>query len=133
MESSASVRLRAGCADYHLHTPLCRHATGWPVDFAARAVDLGLDEIGFADHNPMPELFDDWRMRLDELPRYFEAVQNARALFPQLTIRIGLECDFIEGRQSWIEKLSAMAEWDYLIGSVYSLSTLYLVPVSLTR
>ena len=40
-------------ADYHMHTPLCRHAAGEPVDYARRAVEIGLDEIGFSDHSPM--------------------------------------------------------------------------------
>ena len=109
------------CADYHLHTPLCRHASGWPVDFAARAVEIGLREIGFADHNPMPARFDEWRMLREELPRYFEAVEKAREQFPQLMIRLALECDFIEGNEMWIEELTAMAPWDYLIGSVHYL------------
>jgi histidinol-phosphatase (PHP family) len=111
----------SGFSDYHVHTPLCRHATGWPSEFAARAVFLGLDEIGFSDHNPMPFEFDDWRMRIEELPHYLEAVEEARSAFPQLTIRLGLECDFLPGHEAWIEKLRAMAEWDYLIGSVHYL------------
>ncbi len=111
----------ASLTDYHLHTPLCRHAAGWPVDFASVALDKGFSEIGFADHNPMPEPFDDWRMLLDELPRYLAAVETARKQFPELTIRLGLECDFLPGRESWIESLAAMADWDYLIGSVHYL------------
>ena len=113
--------LYASLTDYHLHTPLCRHATGWPVELAAAAVQLGLKEIGFADHNPMPEPFDDWRMLREELPRYFEAVEVARRRFPQLTIRLGLECDFLPGGEEWIEELAGMAEWDFLIGSVHYL------------
>jgi len=108
-------------ADYHVHTPLCHHATGWPVDFARRAVELGLGELGFADHNPMAEYFDDWRMLREELPRYREEVEKARAAFPQLPIRLGLECDFLADREAWIEELSAMADWDFLIGSVHYL------------
>ncbi len=108
-------------ADYHMHTPLCHHATGNPVDYARVAIERGLDEIGFADHNPMPEQFDDWRMSLTDLPRYFDLVAEARGKFPQLTIRLGLECDFIAGHESWIEKLAGMAEWDFLIGSVHYL------------
>jgi len=108
-------------SDYHVHTPLCHHATGWPVEFARRAVELGLGELGFADHNPMPEHFDDWRMAREDLPRYLEEVAKARAEFPQLPIRIGLECDFIEGSQGWIEELAGLAEWDFLIGSVHYL------------
>jgi len=108
-------------ADYHIHTPLCHHATGWPTEFAARAVELGLEEIGFADHNPMPAHFDDWRMAREDLPRYLEEVEKARAAFPQLRIRVGLECDFLDGREAWIEELRGMADWDYLIGSVHYL------------
>jgi histidinol-phosphatase (PHP family) len=89
------------------------------VDLAQAAVTAGLSEIGFADHNPMPEPFDDWRMDLDDLPRYLEKVEEARARFPELTIRLGLECDFIAGREQWIEQLAGMADWDYLIGSVH--------------
>lgn len=111
----------ASLADYHTHTPLCRHAEGWPVDYARVAVERGLGELGFADHNPMPEQFDDWRMLRDELPRYIEAVEEARAQFPQLNIRLGLECDFIPGHEWWIEELAGMADWDYLIGSVHYL------------
>ena len=50
-------------ADYHMHTPLCHHATGEPTDYAAQAECAGLREIGFSDHSPMPrDDFDDWRM-----------------------------------------------------------------------
>ena len=109
-------------SDYHIHTPLCLHASGWPIEYAARAVDLGLDEVGFSDHNPMPEYFDNWRMLREDLPRYIEEVEKARAAFPQLKIRIGLECDYLAGREAWIEELAGMAQWDFLIGSVHYIS-----------
>ena len=32
-----------------MHTPLCHHATGEPVEYARRARELGLSEIGFTD------------------------------------------------------------------------------------
>jgi histidinol-phosphatase (PHP family) len=108
-------------ADYHVHTPLCHHATGWPVEFARRAQELGLGELGFADHNPMEAYFDDWRMLREDLPRYLEEVESARAAFPQLPIRLGLECDFIAGREAWIEELRGLARWDFFIGSVHYL------------
>ena len=108
-------------ADYHVHTPLCLHATGWPTEFAARAVELGLGELGFANHNPMPEYFDDWRMLRGDLPRYLEEVEKARALYPQLNIKLGLECDYLAGREGWIEELRGLANWDFFIGSVHYL------------
>ncbi len=111
----------SGLTDYHVHTPLCRHAQGWPVEMAARAVELGFSEIGFADHNPMPSFFDDWRMLREELPQYLRDVEEARQRFPQLSIRLGLEVDFLDGCEDWWDELSAMAEWDFWIGSVHYL------------
>lgn len=111
----------AGLSDYHLHTPLCRHADGAPSEYARAAVGLGLAEIGFADHNPMPEPFDDWRMDLDQLPRYLDWIAETRVQFVDLPIRLGLECDFFPGQTAWIERLAGRAPWDYLIGSVHYL------------
>jgi histidinol-phosphatase (PHP family) len=39
----------------------------------------------------------------------------------KLPIRIGLECDFLAGRETWIEELAQCAEWDFFIGSVHYL------------
>lgn len=105
--------------DYHTHTPLCLHAEGSPLDYARKAQAMGLAEIGFSDHNPMPEPFDNWRMALADLPRYFEWVEEARAALPGYPIRLALECDYLEGREGWIEQTVQMAGWDYLIGSVH--------------
>ena len=103
--------------DYHLHTPLCKHAVGRPLEYVEAAKKSGITEIGFADHNPMPEPFDDWRMAADQLPAYLDFVAEARVSgFP---VRLGLECDFIPGYESWIERLAGQAPWDYLIGSVH--------------
>ena len=106
-------------SDYHLHTPLCLHAEGHPREYAAQALALGLAEIGMSDHNPMPAYFDDWRMLISDFPRYLEMVDEARADVPQIPIRLALECDFLAGSQSWIEKQSRMADFDYLIGAVH--------------
>lgn len=106
-------------ADYHTHTPLCRHAIGSPEEYVQAAIDAGLAEIGFSDHSPMPRPFDDWRMRIEELPRYLETVQSAREKWAPFPVRLGLEVDYIAGQEPWIEQLAGMAEWDYLIGSVH--------------
>jgi len=109
--------------DLHMHTPLCRHATGEPVDYARRAIELGLKEIGFSDHSPMrQDDFDDWRMRFDQLSEYVENVRRAQKEFPQLTIRLALEVDYLPGHEDWIRELSGLHDWDYLIGSVHYVS-----------
>jgi histidinol-phosphatase (PHP family) len=110
-------------ADYHMHTPLCRHAVGEPLEYAARAVESGLREIGFSDHSPMErDDFDEWRMRFDQLDEYVAKVNQARKQFPQLNIKLALEVDFIPGYEDWIRKLAARHPWDYLIGSVHYVS-----------
>ena len=107
-------------ADYHMHTPLCRHAKGEPREYAARALEIGLDEIGFSDHSPMREDgFDEWRMRSGELPRYVEMVKEARRAYPNLTIKLGLEVDYLPGHEPWIREMASMHDWDYFIGSVH--------------
>ncbi len=51
-------------ADYHMHTPLCRHAAGEPAEYAKQAAAIGLTEIGFSDHSPMQR--DRFRQLADE-------------------------------------------------------------------
>jgi len=107
-------------ADYHMHTSLCRHAKGEPSDYARRAIERGLDEIGFSDHSPMPrDDFDDWRMRLDQLSDYVARVDRARREAPSLTIKLALEVDFIPGQEEWVRDLAGRHPWDHLIGSVH--------------
>ena len=110
-------------ADYHMHTPLCRHATGEPVDYAKRATEIGLTEIGFSDHSPMrKDNFDNWRMNFSQLDEYVEKVRKAQKDFPQLTIRLALEVDYLPGGEDWIRELAARHPWDYFIGSVHYVS-----------
>lgn len=110
-------------ADYHTHTPLCRHAEGTPEAFVDAALAAGLAEFGIADHAPqVPEPFDDWRMAADELPAYFEWIERAREhAGGRIAVKAGLECDWLPGNEGWIESLAARHEWDYLIGSVHYL------------
>jgi histidinol-phosphatase (PHP family) len=110
-------------ADYHMHTPLCRHATGEPTEYASQAVKLGLSEIGFSDHNPMVrDDFDDWHMRQAELDEYVEKVRKAQRDHPSLTIKLAMEVDYLPGHEDWIRELASRHPWDYLIGSVHYVS-----------
>jgi len=110
-------------ADYHMHTPLCRHATGEPTELAAQALKLGLTEIGFFEHNPMPrDDWDDWHMLQANLDEYVEKVQKARRDHPRLTIKLAMEVDFVPGHEAWIRELAARHPWDYFIGAVHYVS-----------
>lgn len=112
-------------ADYHTHTPLCLHATGTPEEFVDAALLAGISEYGISDHAPVGhDFFDDWRMLYEALPQYYDWIARARAhAAGRLTIRSGLECDWLPGCESWIEHLRGVQPWDYLIGSVHYLGT----------
>lgn len=106
-----------------MHTALCRHAVGEPADLAAHAVRIGLKEIGFSEHNPMPrDDWDDWHMLQTNLDEYVANVEKARRDYPSLTIKLALEMDFIPGQEEWIRDLAARHPWDYLIGAVHYVS-----------
>jgi HisJ family histidinol phosphate phosphatase len=99
-------------ADYHMHTPLCRHARGEPDEYVRRALELGFKEIGFSDHAPMPQDdFDNWRMNADKLDEYVAKVRKVQKDFPQLTIRLALEVDYLPGYEDWIRGLAARHQW----------------------
>lgn len=107
-------------ADYHMHTPLCLHATGEPTELAAHALKTGLREIGFSDHNPMPkDGFDNWRMKISDLDDYVDRVLKARRAHPSLLIKLALEVDYIPGYEAWVRDLAGRHPWDYFIGSVH--------------
>ncbi len=110
-------------ADYHMHTPLCHHAVGEPTEYAAQAVKIGLREIGFSEHSPMPrDDFDDWRMRLGDLGEYVEKICKARRDHSDLAIKLALEVDYLPGHEDWIRDLAGRHPWDYLIGAVHYVS-----------
>jgi len=110
-------------ANYHTHTPLCRHAEGEPEAYVDAAIAAGHTEYGISDHAPqVPEPYDDWRMLESELPEYLRWIERARAhAAGRIPIRCGLECDWLQNCEPWISDLASRHEWDYLIGSVHYL------------
>ena len=66
--------------------------------------------------------FDNWRMNADKLDEYVAKVRQAQKDFPQLTIRLALEVDYLPGHEDWIRELAARHPWDYFIGSVHYVS-----------
>ncbi len=106
--------------DYHLHTLLCRHGEGHAVDYARAAAELGLTEIGFAEHIPLPQIKDfTGRMHLSEFAEYQRQVEAAQKQFPQLKIRFGLEADYLPQHLDYIKSFIQAYPFDYVIGSVH--------------
>ena len=106
--------------DYHIHTRLCGHAVGEPEDYLRRAIELGLPEIGFADHMPIPGRPDPGiYMALDDLPRYADAVQELRASVSGIRVRLGIEMDYLPGAMDDILTAAEPFAFDYIYGSVH--------------
>ena len=105
-----------------MHTPLCRHAEGEPTEYAAQAARVGLTEIGFTEHAPIPgDDFDDWRMLERDLDLYIEKIDQAAVENPSVTVRKSLEIDFVPDYEEWMRDLAKRFKWDYLIVSVHYL------------
>lgn len=107
--------------DTHMHTPLCQHARGLPIDYARAAAGRGLTGIIVTCHNPMPDGYSPTtRMRGEEMPAYREMVQDAReAMRGRIDVRIGLECDYLPEFEPWLERQLAEGAFDYVLGSVH--------------
>lgn len=77
-------------------------------------------EFGASDHNPSSSLIDDWRMNVNMLDVYLEQIAEARDVV-NIPVRLGMECDYLDGEEQSLDWLEAYADWDYLIGSVHYL------------
>ena len=107
--------------DYHMHTPLCGHAVGLPSQYAEHAVKVGLKEIGFSDHAPLVSHFDPKiTMNLEQLPLYYEMIGDIKDRFVnKLTVKIGIEADFLPGFEVETKKILKSYPFDFVIGSVH--------------
>lgn len=106
--------------DYHVHTFLCKHATGIPDEYVGSAIRSGMSEIGFSDHCPWPDGFDPkYRMNVVEFPVYRKIVSDLRMKFPEIRIRYGLEVDWVPYRMDEVFQNLDNEDFDYLTGSVH--------------
>ena len=85
-------------ANYHTHTPRCRHAEGTEEEYVRTAIDAGFRILGFSDHTPQwfpGDYYSHMRMYPDELTGYCEAVRAVqRANQDSLQIHLGLEVEY---------------------------------------
>ncbi|MBI2428276.1 MAG: histidinol-phosphatase HisJ [Ignavibacteriales bacterium] len=110
--------------DYHTHNQLCKHADGALEEYVQHAIQLGLNEIGLADHTPMPN---DWdiEVRMYEEQFWTDYKPTVLALQEkyknQITVKFAVEGDFFPGTEKWVEEFNGKNEFDYVIGSVHYL------------
>ncbi len=107
--------------DTHMHTPLCRHATGMPEEYARVAAEKGFAGITFTCHCPLIDgRSRDVRMDISELDRYQQMVAAARSSYEgRVDVLLGLESDYYPGVEPWLEDLHTRAPFHYILGSVH--------------
>lgn len=105
----------------HSHTPLCNHAEGEPGEYAAVAEQRGLKGLIVTCHNPMPNRFSHHvRMREDQFEEYVELVAKTTEQWAgRVDVRLGLEADYFEGFESYLEKQLSSADFHFVLGSVH--------------
>lgn len=106
-------------ANYHTHTPRCRHACGDEESYVKNALERRLTTFGFSDHTPQffpGDYYSFMRMYPEELPGYCDTVRKLRKQYRnQLEIPLGLESEYYPG--TWKELLPRLrdAGIEYLI------------------
>jgi histidinol-phosphatase (PHP family) len=92
--------------------------------FVARARERGVDEIGFTEHGyyfhelaPFAATEYERQRASRPLEAYVDAVVEAKR--QGLPVKLGLEVDFVRGREDEIREALAPFPWDYLLGSVH--------------
>lgn len=118
--------------DYHLHLrgPKARgsepleHTLAAVERYAERALERGVDEIGFSEHvYYFRQTRAAWHLPYHlerctyDLDAYVGVLQEARAR--GLPVKLGLELDHAPGRQDELAGLIAPYPWDFLLGSVH--------------
>lgn len=107
-------------SDIHIHG-YYSDGKGWPVEFAEKALQKNIYNLGFSDHTPIP-IENSWSMKLESLENYVSNIEKIKIDFNnKLNIYLGIELDYIEkiDVKKYIEfdKL----QLDYFLGAVHYL------------
>jgi histidinol-phosphatase (PHP family) len=114
--------------DYHMHLRNGReeiaHDT-WSVDpYVEVAREAGIDEIGFTEHiYYFTQTRSLWTVPYQtercvyDIEKYVQAVIEARGR--GLPVKLGLEVDYVSGREDETREILEPYPWDYLLGSVH--------------
>ena len=118
---NSTVNQQAVLFESHSHTPLCKHADGWPDEYATVAQQRGLKGMHVTCHNPLPDGYSAAvRMAESEFDQYVDLVAKTTDQFAgQVDVRLGLEADYVEGFETYLEKQLNSAEFHFVLGSVH--------------
>lgn len=111
-------------ADLHAHTHHS-HGQASTEDMYLAALAKGLGIFGFSEHSPRPDGYvypsdyqEKLNSRFEQYVREVEAMKE-RGKADGLTVLLGLEVDFIPGRESYAAALCSGHPFDYIIGGLH--------------
>jgi histidinol-phosphatase (PHP family) len=108
--------------NYHVHTPLCNHASGSMETYVQTAISMGLSEICFLDHLTLNSAGKGPNMVLAEVPLYFFAAQALKDQYKEnITIKVGLEVDYTPSIGEQIQDTLSRFSFDVIGSAVHFL------------
>ncbi|MGE5224731.1 MAG: histidinol-phosphatase HisJ family protein [Omnitrophica WOR_2 bacterium] len=115
--------------DYHLHTAVTIDGTMSEEQACERAIRSGIREIAFTNHIMHTE--PEYTVSKAAFREHWEQVQVCQERYPELAIRLGLEVDYYEGRETEIAATIDQYEAaigrpiDLILGSVHHLNGVF--------
>jgi len=106
--------------DYHMHSHYS-DGRSIPNDYIPHAIAAGLSEIGFSDHLNLFGEKDEQNLNPADISTYITNLESLRDEFKEIKIKIGLEVDFISGKEAELRSYLRPLKLDYVIGSVHYL------------
>jgi histidinol-phosphatase (PHP family) len=104
--------------DYHLHTNKSPDGKGSMNEYVTRAKQMGINEIGFSDHIDNKNLAMKSSLINLILSDRFEDFQKIKPE-SEISIKLGVEIDFIPNKVEKIRKILNTYPFDYVIGSIH--------------
>lgn len=105
--------------NYHTHTARCMHAVGSDENYVLSGIKGGFTELGFSDHSPWPfktDYVSGIRMTAEELPGYVKSIKSLGEKYQgQISIKLGLECEYYDDYIPWLKDIAEQYEVDYLL------------------
>jgi len=101
--------------DYHMHTTFS-DGNNDLSEYVAEAIKKGIDEIGFSDHIHLQK--ENWSMDHAALPSYVSNIDRLDNN-SQISVKTGLEVEFIPDKMDGLMRLINRFDFDYLIGSIH--------------
>lgn len=110
--------------DYHVHLETGPYTIEWVKKYLETAKSKGIKDLGFSEHGyrfkqSKDILFNPWikERQTEDVEEYVELILKAKEL--GLPVKLGIELDYMPGKEKEIENFLKPYPWDYVIGSIH--------------